>query len=367
MKRFVTFLIPILLIIPVISISAQNLDYEFEKCVLPSYFSWKDIDGIDYTTPIKDQSPAPTCETYALCASLETIMQYQIGELYGPDLSECHLYFYPGGTIEQGYVNIIDAANYLIEYGVPDEGCFPDPHRNFDYPFESLEGWEDRTVKITDWGWIDKDNIETMKSALINYGPLIICMRFPQDFYSYRGGVYRPSGDDFVGGHVVTIVGYDDSKECWIVKNSWGTKWGLDGWFKLAYDANMFAEWYGPDTGVMYIDGVYGNLRPDVPKISIEKPIIKHTYFFGIQLPIILKFLNIQAAAPRLIGRLYVTIQAENTNKVEFYVDNELKFTDDEAPFKWRLKTSPGLHIIEVLAYNNVNISKDIVDVFVFI
>ena len=54
---------------------------------LPTYFSWRDINNTDYTTPIKNQAPAPTCESYALCASLETLMQYQTGELFNPDLS----------------------------------------------------------------------------------------------------------------------------------------------------------------------------------------------------------------------------------------------------------------------------------------
>ena len=103
-------------------------------------------------------------------------------ELYNPDLSETHLYFYAGGTYETGYVNIIDAANYLIEHGVPDEGCYPDPKRPFDYPFESVEDWKNRTVKIQEWGWVDHD-INSIKNALIQYGPLAICTYFWRDFY----------------------------------------------------------------------------------------------------------------------------------------------------------------------------------------
>lgn len=364
MKKIISVFIIILLFgsIPVL---AHEVDYETEE-YLPDYFDYRNINGVDYTTPIKDQSPAPTCESYGLCASLETIMQYQTGELFSPDLSECHLYFYAGGTIEAGYVNLVDAANYLIDFGVPDEGCFPDPHRAFDYPFESLSGWENRTVKIQEWGWVDHD-IESIKEALIEHGPLVICIFFWQDFFSYRGGVYKHRWGSRAGGHVVTIVGYDDSEECWIVKNSWGTKWGEDGWFRMAYDADMFAGWYGPGTGIMYIDGVYGNLKPDVPKIQIEKPNIKHTYFLGFQFPTIFKKLPIQKAAPRIIGEMSLKLKVENTNMVEFYVDDELQYTDDVAPFEWRLKTTFGLHTIEAVAYNEVNISKDIVDVFVFI
>jgi len=38
-----------------------------------------------------------------------------------------------------------------------------------------------------------------------------------------------------VGGHAVKAVGYDDSIECMIVKNSWGTDWGMNGYFYLPY------------------------------------------------------------------------------------------------------------------------------------
>ena len=145
-----------------------------EKTDLPSFFSWQDIDGIDYTTPIKNQAPAPTCEAYALCASIETLMQYQMRKIYYPDLSETHLFFYAGGTINAGYVHLVEAVNYLKEYGVPDEGCFPDPHRAYDYPFESLLGWENRTVKIKEWGWVENTEV-AIKTALIEHGPLIIC------------------------------------------------------------------------------------------------------------------------------------------------------------------------------------------------
>lgn len=365
MKKTVTIIILLLLLVPIIPISAEKLDNVVEQCDLPPYFSWQDINGTDYTTPIKDQSPAPTCEAYALCASLETLMQYQMGEVYDPDISETHLYFYAGGTYEAGYVNLIDAANYLIEYGVPDEGCYPDPHRAFDYPFESLPGWENRTVKITEWGWVDHD-VEAIKEALIDHGPLIICTHVYKDFYYYLGGVYRHRWGERVGGHVVTIVGYDDCHKCWIVKNSWGTKWGRKGWFRMAYDADMFAEWYGEGTGVMYLDGIYGNLKPDVPKVKIEKPTFYRTYIFNIGFTTICRKLQIQVAAARIFGNLEVKVNAENTNTVKFYVDDVLHHIDNEAPFTWNMQATRGIHTLEIRATNDYNTSLGIVDFYVF-
>ena len=336
---------------------------KIETTDLPSYFSWRDIDGIDYTTPIKNQAPAPTCEAYGLCASLETLMQYQMGEIYNPDLSETHLYFYAGGTYEAGYVNIVDAANYLIEYGVPDEGCYPDPHRPFDYPFESLEGWENRTVKIMEWGWVEHTQ-EAIKTALIEHGPLSICVFFWKDFYYYTGGVYKHRWGQRAGGHVMCMVGYDDNEQCWIIKNSAGTKWGEDGWLKIAYDANMFADWYGEGTGIMYIDEVYGNLKPDVPKLQIETPKIFQTYFFGQEFTTLFKKIPIQKASSRIFGNIIVEVTAENANQVEFYIDNVKQHTDDEVPFTWDLQTTRGLHTLEVRAINDQNTSLDIIDIY---
>ena len=363
MKKIIAILFTTIMLLTISASIEKAQNTEISD--LPTYFCWRDVDGIDYTTPIRDQSPAPTCEAYALVASLETIMQYQSEEIFEPDLSETHLYFYAGGTYEAGYVNLIDAANYLIDNGVPDEGCYPDPHRAYDYPFDSLVGWEDRAVKIQDWGWVDHD-IDTVKNALMDHGPLVVCISFPVDFFYYRGGVYTPKWGKHGGGHVVALVGYDDQDECWILKNSWGTSWGEDGWFRLSYDADIFAQWYGEGTGIMYIDGVYGNFKPDVPNVQIVKPTFYHTYAFNKGFPTLIRKLPVPTAAARIFGNLEITITAENTNIVEFYVDEELIGTDDEAPFTCQLQSPRGYHTLKILASNGYNESIDIEDFFVF-
>jgi hypothetical protein len=332
---------------------------------LPPYFSWRDIDGIDYTTPVKNQEPCPSCEAYALVAAVETLVQYEVGYPFGCDLSEAHLFFCSGGTCRWG-VNVTHAAEYLVEYGVPDEGCFPDPRRKTDSPCDPLPGWENRTVKIKEWGWVEDDE-ESIKKALIEHGPLVICIWVWKDFMYYNGGIYKHKWGRLVGGHLITLVGYDDSQRCWICKNSWGRNWGEDGWVRISYDEDIFIPHCYGGTGILYVDGVYGNFMPDVPKVYIEEPRRWHTYIFGREMPSIFGRAFIQVGIPRVIGWSDVKINATNTNKVEFYLDGELQFIDDTPPFEWRLDTSPGFHTIEVMAYNEHNASKAIVDVFVMI
>jgi len=134
----------------------------------------------------------------------------------------------------------------------------------------------------------------------------------------------------------------------------------------MAYDADLFADWYGHGTGVMYINGVYGNFQPDVPKVQIDKPRFSRTYIFNKEFRYFFKKLPIQIAAARILGKLQLEITTENTNNVEFYIDDILKYQDETAPFTWELKTTRGLHTLEARANNDNSISIDVIDIYVF-
>ena len=359
---------------PIIS---YNVTDHFEDSIdqsdvtFPSSFSWCDINGVDYSTPIKNQAPCPTCEAYAVVAALETLVQYQVGYPFGCDLSEIHLFFCSGGDANWG-VNVQNCANYLVDYGVPDEGCSPEPHRSFETPCsETLPGWENRTVKISEWGWVEND-IDSIKNALIEYGPLIICMVVYTDLYYYRSGIYRSTWGDREGGHLITIFGYNDDQRYWLIKNSWGVDWGEDGWVRVSYDAHsderpFFRAFYG-GTGILYIDGIYGNLQPEAPKIYIEKPIRGLTYFNNLSWKYsFLRKIFIQRGEAIIIKGTTIEIDtSDDTEYVEVYIDEVLKYNITSPPFRYYLNCDTyGLHELKVMAYNDKkNASMDIIDIF---
>lgn len=43
------------------------------------------------------------------------------------------------------------------------------------------------------------------------------------------------AGEEFLGGHAVLAVGYDEQRQWFICRNSWGPKWGMKGYFTLPY------------------------------------------------------------------------------------------------------------------------------------
>ena len=50
------------------------------------------------------------------------------------------------------------------------------------------------------------------------------------------------AGEEPIGGHEVVLVGYDDASRLFLVRNSWGTNWGLQGYFRMPYEYVIRAD-----------------------------------------------------------------------------------------------------------------------------
>ncbi len=212
----------------------KKMDIEQIDNGLPSYFSWRDIDGVDFTTPIRNQGPIPSCETFAIVGALETMVQIKVGYPFGCDLSEAHLFFYSNGNLDWGSYPE-NNTQFLVDYGIPDEACWPYTNDLYQYPLNTTcPDWKNRTVKISNWSYLPEDPI-AIKKALIENGPVPTYFHVYKDFIYHKKGIYRHRWGKSQGPHYVTIVGYNDNPGYWIVKNSWGVKYQDNGWFNIAY------------------------------------------------------------------------------------------------------------------------------------
>lgn len=83
---------------------------------------------------------------------------------------------------------------------------------------------------------------EIMKRNLTSKGPLAATFNSLPDFFSYRGGIYSaPSSCSSKGiAHSLLIIGFgsENGVDYWLVQNSWGTQWGIDGFAKIQRGVN---------------------------------------------------------------------------------------------------------------------------------
>jgi len=199
----------------------------------PSSLDWRDRYGGDFTTPIKDQGQCGSCVAFAVVASIESRLEVRLNAPnLTPDLSEAHPFFCGcGNCCGLGWWNDL-ALDYIVEHGVSDEACFP--YQIGDPPCSLCPDWQERTVNLTHW--VGVEGYDEMKQAIADGGPISVVMEVRADFFGYVSGVYCPGPAPWLLGlHAVEIVGYDDEEGYWIVKNSWGTGWGEDGWFRIGY------------------------------------------------------------------------------------------------------------------------------------
>jgi C1A family cysteine protease len=223
--------------------------------VTPSSWDWRNAkyNGItgDWTTGIRNQGNCGSCYAFGAIAALESVNNIaRNNPNVDVDLSEQFIV-----SCGQEWMSGIFGCNggyftstftFVKTYGAIPETCFPYTSGESGYVppcSQKCSNWQDLVLNIDDWRPVASD-IDSMKNALITYGPLTVTLTVYDDFQHYNGGVYEhPGNDPDPTNHMVAIVGYDDAHNCWICKNSWGTAWGENGWFRIVYgDCNIGQE-----------------------------------------------------------------------------------------------------------------------------
>jgi len=101
------------------------------------------------------------------------------------------------------------------------------------------------SYKITDYAKIfsmfdsKEYKIKAVKKSLSEKNPVIIGMNVPKSFNKAKG-IWKPTESSSLsyGGHAMCVIGYDDNKYggAFEIMNSWGTKWGNNGFIWVSYD-----------------------------------------------------------------------------------------------------------------------------------
>lgn len=208
--------------------------------VLPKQWDWRNHRGTNYMSDHKrGQGECGSCVAFAAVSTLEGTLNIACDSAPKPfDLSRQYFFSCGGGQCKGGW-KLSAAVDYLVEKGVPDTPCLT--YQSFDGTDvacnEACPDADERLVhKVTATrptrGWVD---VVAIKKALMK-GPLLTNIVFYEDLKYYKSGVYRHRTGNQLGGHAVTLVGWDDDDKAWIARNSWGAEWGEGGYFRAAWD-----------------------------------------------------------------------------------------------------------------------------------
>lgn len=241
---------------------------------LPDGYDLRNIDGRSYIGPVRDQGDAGTCYAFATCAVAEAAYNRYMG-LYDDDtvdFSEAFIAysmdpFYDsisgvmGGDSEGGYFQA------LVDYGVCSEADFP---YTITDPGEGNHHLDAERVQFSSWHFLPSYDVETMKRAMQQFGAITTGLNVDDAFYDYEDGVFSNTDTaadnidlhELDMNHLVGVVGWQDSDEApsggyWIVRNSWSSDWGEDGYARLDYFSNkaavignyvVYGGWQGENT-----------------------------------------------------------------------------------------------------------------------
>lgn len=240
-----------------------------------------DLRDYDIISPVKNQGNKNSCWAFAASSVMESAL-LKIG--INIDISENNLFNLASKYSPYGDKDTSDGSSYDVALSYFLSGLGPVSEVDDDYdelgkisqkynnPFYSLDLIE-----------IEK-GIGNIKKGLTAYGALYISIHGPDDLNYYdedANSAYYPI-DDGNSNHAASIIGWDDTYSrdnfkvkpendgAWIVKNSWGTEWGDEGYYYISYYDKLL---YSP-----YILGI--TVNPIIYNRIYQQDMASQYYFY---------------------------------------------------------------------------------------
>ena len=203
----------------------REIDYTM---ALPTYY-------IGYYTSIKNQGSCGSCWAFAIVGVLEGRVKQTGGgtQNYSEEyLLDCNHYGY---SCNGGYFTAHN--DHKSPYGARSESC---------YPYRGSKGTCyssscSYVKRITSWYYVSGSSsipsTSSIKNAIYNKGSVAAAVYADYYFQAYSGGTFTRNRSGSVN-HAILLVGWDDSRGAWRLKNSWGTGWGENGFMWIEYDCS---------------------------------------------------------------------------------------------------------------------------------
>ncbi|XP_041466672.1 cathepsin O-like [Lytechinus variegatus] len=206
---------------------------------VPSVYDLRSIKP-SVVTPVRNQKSCGACWAFSVVETMETqiALKYKhLTELSVQELVDCGTAAGDGGCRGGVPCKTLHWLNQTKTSLVPEST----------YPYKAKKG-DCRIIKNSTLNAVVSDfscgnytiNEEVMPSMVYNHGPLSISVD-AEAWQYYLGGIIQYHCTPSYLNHAVQIVGYDMSGDIpfYIVRNSWGADWGIDGYLKIKIGNNV--------------------------------------------------------------------------------------------------------------------------------
>ncbi|XP_026139808.1 cathepsin S-like [Carassius auratus] len=202
---------------------------------VPDSLDWREK---GYVSSVKDQGACGSCWAFSAVGALEGQLMNTTGKLI--DLSAQNLVdcssSYGNEGCNGGWKNA--AFQYVIDNGGIDSES--------SYHYEGVQGTcrydpSKRAASCRKYYSVRKGDEEALKQAVANIGPISVSIDATRpQFIMYHSGVYNDPSCSKTTNHAVLVVGYGAiaGQDFWLVKNSWGTRFGDGGYIRMARNQN---------------------------------------------------------------------------------------------------------------------------------
>lgn len=205
---------------------------EVTGLLLPRSVDWRK-QGL--VSPVQNQGSCGSCWAFSSMGALEGQMKKRTGALVPlspQNLVDCSTVDGNLGC-RGGYIS--RSFSYVIRNrGVDSENFYPYEHQNGKCRY-SVQG---KAGYCSDFHILPRGDEKTLQAVVAAVGPVSVAVNaMLPSFHFYRGGLYNvPNCNPKFINHAVLVVGYGTEKgqDFWLVKNSWGTTWGEDGFIRIA-------------------------------------------------------------------------------------------------------------------------------------